>query len=127
MGPIDWDTSSSVTGNCLEIKVTFPADSTSTVGLVLQDDEQEYPLTVDFASGDLHVLKEKCRLETFDPSEPLHLHIFIDHSVIEVFINEQESIATWLRPTLIKNDAWRIRLISQVSHIEAWQLSDEQK
>jgi sucrose-6-phosphate hydrolase SacC (GH32 family) len=127
MKSIKWDDSESVTGNRLEIKVTFPAGSTSTVGLTLRDDEHEYPLTVDFASGELHVLHEKCKLECFDPSEPLNLHIFIDHSVVEVFVNERESLSTWLRPVFADNGAWRIRLLSPANRIEAWQLADQTK
>lgn len=123
MDSIEWNASSPVTGNRLEIKVTFPAGSPSIVGLTLQDDEHEYPLTVDFASGNLHVLNENRKLEKFDPSELLNLHIYIDHSVVEVFVNEHESLATWLRPVLVNNDAWRVRLLSSASKIEAWTLS----
>jgi sucrose-6-phosphate hydrolase SacC (GH32 family) len=115
---------STLTGNSLEIKVNFQqTESDSTVGLILQDDEREYPLTVDFASVELHVLYETCKLEQFDPAETLSLHIFIDHSVMEVFVNERESLTTWLRPVLAKNGSWTIRLLSPASKFEAWQLS----
>jgi sucrose-6-phosphate hydrolase SacC (GH32 family) len=94
------------------------------VGFLLQDDEREYPLTVNFATGELQVLNEKRTLEAFDPTEPLHLHIFVDHSVVEVFINERESLTTWLRPVLVKNPAWTLRLLSPASRIEAWELAE---
>jgi sucrose-6-phosphate hydrolase SacC (GH32 family) len=89
----------------------------------LQDDEPEYPLTVDFASGELQVLHEKRKLEQFNPTESLSLHIFIDHSVVEVFVNERECLATWLRPVLVKNGSWTAHLLSPASKFEAWQLS----
>jgi hypothetical protein len=53
----------------------------------------------------------------------LNLHIFIDHSVVEVFVNERESLTTWLRPVLARNGAWTVRLPHPASQIEAWQLS----
>jgi beta-fructofuranosidase len=113
-----------LSGNSIEIKVSYPqTESASTVGLILNDDEHEYPLTVDLASGELHVLREKRKLEQFDATEPLHLHIFIDHSVVEVFVNERESLTTWLRPVLSQNGAWKIRLLSPASKMEAWQLA----
>jgi beta-fructofuranosidase len=111
-------------GNSLEIKVNFQqAGPAVTPGLLLQDDRQEYPLTVDLASGEIHVLNEKRKLERFNPAEPLSLHIFIDHSVVEVFINERESLTTWLRPVLARNGAWTIRLLRHAGEIEAWQLA----
>jgi beta-fructofuranosidase len=115
---------STLVGNSFEIKVNFqPAQHTSTVGLILEDNEHEYPLTVDLVSGGLHVLREKRRLEQFNPAEPLSLHIFIDHSVVEVFVNERECLATWLRPVLANGGCWKIRLLSPASALEAWQLS----
>jgi sucrose-6-phosphate hydrolase SacC (GH32 family) len=95
----------------------------SLLGLILMDDEREYPLTVDLARGELPVLHEKQKLEQFDPAKPLNLHVFIDHSVVEIFVNERESLTTWLRPVLTKNRAWTIRLLFPASKIEAWQLS----
>jgi beta-fructofuranosidase len=115
---------SALTGNSLEIKVSFQkTESASTAGFSLKDDEHEYPLTVDWISGELQVLQEKRRLEQFDPSMPLHMHIFIDHSVVEVFVNEHESLTTWLRPSLSQNGAWTIGLLSPAKEIQAWQLS----
>ena len=115
---------SRLAGNSLEIKVNFqPTESAPTAGLILQDDEREYPLTVDFASGEMQVLHEKRKLEHFNPTESLNMHIFIDHSVVEVFVNERESLTTWLRPVLARNKAWTIRLLCHASKIEAWQLS----
>jgi beta-fructofuranosidase len=121
--PIDWADSASIAGNCLEIKATFPSNPNATSGLLLQDDERDYPLTVDFSTGELQALNEKRKLERFDPSEPLNLHIFIDHSVVEVFVNERESLATWVRPALAKDGAWRVRPTSPVRQLEAWQLA----
>jgi beta-fructofuranosidase len=115
---------SRLAGNSIEIKVNYqPGGPGSVVGLILKDDQQEYPLTVDLASGELRVLHEKRMLEQFNPTEPSNLHVFIDHSVVEVFVNERESLTTWLRPVLAKNSSWTIRLLCPASKIEAWQLS----
>jgi beta-fructofuranosidase len=120
---VEWNDSVSIAGNSLEIKATFPAGPASIAGFILKDDEHEYPLTVDFKTGDMHVLNEMHRLERFSPSEVLTLHVFIDHSVVEVFINERESFSTWLRPVLGNNGNWHIRLASPANQMEAWQLS----
>lgn len=124
---IRWDGSAPVSGNSLEVRATFAAGSGSgsALGFVLQDDEREYPVTVDPASGEIHVLNEKRKLERFDPSGPLDLHVFIDHSVVEVFVNERESLSTWLRPALTDKGAWRVRLQSPASQLEAWRLTEE--
>jgi beta-fructofuranosidase len=115
---------STLTGNSLEIKVNFQqVNSTGSVGLILKDDEQEYPLTVDLTTGEIHVLREKRKLEKLNPAEPLSLHIFIDHSVVEVFVNERESLTTWLHPVLARNETWTVRPLSPASDIKAWQLS----
>jgi beta-fructofuranosidase len=120
---IQWHDSGTVAGNCIEIKASFPANSKSTVGFILKDDEREYPLTVDVTSSELHVLNENRTLEQFNPSEPFSLHIFIDHSVVEVFVNERECLSTWVRPSLAPDGAWKIRLLSPVDKIEAWELA----
>jgi sucrose-6-phosphate hydrolase SacC (GH32 family) len=124
VAPVEWFASSSLTGNRLEINTAFENDAISTVGLVMKDNEHEYPLTVDLARGEMRVLQETCRLERFDRSQPLRLRIFIDHSVMEVFVNERESLTTWLRPVLARDQAWNIRLLSPAASIEAWQLAD---
>lgn len=117
---IDWR--ETIAGNALEVKMTFPTDAKSPVGLILEDDERAYPVTIDTVSGEMCVLDERTRLERFDPAETLHLHVFIDRSVVEVFINERESLSTWVRPTLTKNSAWRIRLRTPALDLEAWGL-----
>jgi beta-fructofuranosidase len=106
-GSIDWSTF--VEGNYIEIKATFPMNGKSIVGLLLQDDEWEYPVTVDRATGEIHVLNETHKLEHFIPSEPLNLHIFIDYSVVEVFVNERGCLSTWLRPALSGKGTWRVQ------------------
>ena len=123
-GGIDW--SAPVEGNCIEVKATFTANGKFTVGFLLQDDVHEYPVTVNFATGEIRVLNEKRKLERFDSSEPLTLHIFIDHSVVEVFINERECLSTWLRPILSEYNTWRIRPLSPADKLEGWHLADDQ-
>jgi beta-fructofuranosidase len=123
MKSIPWE-NSTLSGNSIEIKMTFQQSETaSTVGLILKDDKHEFPLTVDLNSGELRVLNERHKLEQFNPTKPLNLHIFIDHSVVEVFVNERESLTTWLHPALAGGGSWNIRLFSPASKIEAWQLS----
>lgn len=50
-------------------------------------------------------------------------HIFIDHSVVEVFVNQRESLSTWLRPVLSGGGAGQVRLISPAGQIKAWRLA----
>ena len=82
----------------------------SLLGLILTDDECEYPLTVDLARGELQVLHEKRKLEQFDPANPLNLHVFIDHSVVEVFVNERESLAATECRIIYLTLYWNINL-----------------
>ncbi len=62
---------------------------------------------------------------TLGPDEPLQLHIFLDRSVLEVFVNERVSMTSRIYPT--RADSLGLALLAdrgdaQLRHLDAWQL-----
>jgi len=61
-----------------------------------------------------------------EPGEPLELHLFIDHSVLEVFINGRATLTTRVYPTLeVMPFAGIFSEVAgvTVTKLEVWQLS----
>ena len=116
------DQAGAVAGSCLEIQAVFPPQDGLQCALELCDRARSYPLTVDGSSGTITVLNETRQLERLRPGEPLRLHIFIDVSVVEVFINGREALSTWLRPDLESNGRWRVKFLQRPEQVAIWEL-----
>jgi beta-fructofuranosidase len=117
-----YDGKRTVSGNCLEIQVTFSPGAGSECGLELRDSQRSYPLKIDLSSGKIQILNETRQLERLAPGESVELHIFIDYSVIEVFINRREAFSTWLRPDLKQSGCWQVILRQRPETVAIWEL-----
>ncbi len=95
-------------GECVEIVAEFELDAADSVGFILSDDEDEYPIRFDFETNTLQALSEQAQLEFRGDPGQLKLHIFIDKSVIEIFVNECETFTTTFHPILGENNALKI-------------------
>jgi beta-fructofuranosidase len=95
-------------GEQVEIKATFEMQEAESLGFKLIDDKQEYRITLDFPARTLQVIGESAQLQFVEDSAPLDLHIFIDHSAIEIFINGQEAFTTVFYPKLAETHALKI-------------------
>jgi beta-fructofuranosidase len=120
--PVVLDKSGPVSGNSLEIRATFTPGSGPHCGVELSDSQRDYPLHVDLSNGTIEALNESRPLERLRPGESLTLHIFIDCSVIEIFINGREALSTWLRPEFKPNGCWRVQFLQQPETVEIWEL-----
>jgi beta-fructofuranosidase len=115
-------------GACLEIKARFNLQRATIAGFKLLDDRGEYLITYNYLTRSMVAIHEKANLHIDLGENPLDLHIFIDKSVVEIFINNLESFTTVFQPVLI-NDR-RLKIIPFVSGgqgeftIESWELAD---
>lgn len=83
-------------GNTLEIIAEFaPGDATTAFGLRLRcDDDGQDGITLKYADKILNVAGTEVPIAQADASNPLKLHIFLDKSVMEVFINNGRTSVT---------------------------------
>jgi beta-fructofuranosidase len=87
-------------GGCVEIKARYQLETAEAVGFTLIDDEDEHQIRYDFASHTLLAVDERAILQFPNDAHRLDLHIFIDQSVIEIFINDRETFTTVFQPRL---------------------------
>lgn len=64
----------------------------------------------------------QCAPMSLPDSEPLRVHVFVDRSMIEVFVNERVCVTGRAYPT--RDDATGVAICGEgTAHIEAWRLS----
>jgi beta-fructofuranosidase len=127
-----------IQGDCLEILLEFDSAQAGTAGLKVRcsPDEAEYTLiTYDWKSGALVIDREHSSLNPEVPNErrvapyqagedgKISLHIFLDRSVIEVFVNEQVVMASRIYPT--RPDSLGLKLVAnggavEVNSMDVW-------
>ena len=95
-------------GKQVELKARFALYQAESLGFKLIDDEGEHLISFDFGTQTLQVFQERAQLQFVNVAEPLELHIFMDHSVIEVFINEREAFTAVFTPKLAETHALKI-------------------
>ena len=95
-------------GECVEIKAKFRLDSAESAGFKLMDDDREHEIAYNYATRTLQAIHETTKLQFLDGDNELDFHIFIDKSVIEIFINCKETFTTIFYPKLGENNALKI-------------------
>jgi len=95
-------------GESVEITAKYQLDSADSVGFTLTDDDDEYLIRYDFSSQTLQAFDETAKLQFPPSSGQLDLHIFIDRSIVEIFINNRETFTTVFYPKLGENNALKI-------------------
>ena len=84
-----------VNGDTLEIICEFEAGSAEAFGLkVRQSEDGKNAITIRYASGNLSVAGTDVPLQLHAPFKILKLHVFIDKSVLEVFIDDGATSVT---------------------------------
>jgi sucrose-6-phosphate hydrolase SacC (GH32 family) len=85
-------------------------------------------IAFDPSSRKLQVLDEDAGLQFVEDGQSIKLHIFIDHSVIEVFINACEAFTAVFRPQLA--DSQNLKIMPYITKgkgrfsIDTWKLND---
>jgi beta-fructofuranosidase len=112
----------------IEIRARFEVEKAASYGFKILDDENEYWIAFEPASHQLQVLTETAELQFVEDGSPLELHIFIDHSVIEVYINEREVFTVNLQPVLADNHSLKIEPFIDggkgLLEMDIWQLTE---
>lgn len=114
-----------LSGSSLEICAQF-APSGEEIGFDVDDQHQHWRIAYEPASNRFTCLNETRTLERVKRGEPLTLHIFIDQSVVEVFINYQETFTTWFKPQLAAQPLQIKPLAGTAITLDAWQLDPKQ-
>jgi beta-fructofuranosidase len=129
-----------IRGNALEILLEFEPDEQTELGITLrasQDGQEQtqvifqatqHQLVIERAnpSPDVDIDNYIVPL-SFEPHEPLTIHLFLDHSVLEIFVNRQVCIASRLYPAHETSD--QLRLFSKngsvtIKCFDIWKLKD---
>jgi beta-fructofuranosidase len=95
-------------GERMEIKARYRMEEAQSFGFKVIDDEEEHLISYDFSTHTLQVTKEQAKLQFLEGEDQVELHIFIDHSVIEIFINQREAFTAIFRPKLAPTHALKI-------------------
>ncbi|HEX6290576.1 MAG TPA: glycoside hydrolase family 32 protein [Herpetosiphonaceae bacterium] len=129
-----------VTGDMLELLAEFAPGGDGVCGLVVRrapDGSEQTRIAYDAAQRQLIVDRRHASLDlTTDhnahiaplpiaPGDPLRLHIFLDHSVLEVFANQCVTISSRIYPT--RADSLGVALLAegapgQLVALDVWQL-----
>jgi beta-fructofuranosidase len=132
--------STGITGRALELQAVFSLqDQTKQVGLRLlcSPDGSEYTeIVYDCSSQRLMLLREKSTLDeravhldregdlVLATGEDLHLHVYLDHSVIEVYANERAVLTGRAYPS--RKDSSGVALTSQggakLAKLHIWEM-----
>jgi len=84
-----------VAGDTLEIVARFTAPGAKAFGLkVRQSDDGRDAITIRYANGTLNVAGTEVPLKPEGDSKSLRLHLFLDKSVLELFINDGAASVT---------------------------------
>jgi beta-fructofuranosidase len=95
-------------GEQVEIKAHFMLDAVQRCGFRLMDDEDAHLIAYDGKSHTLDVFGVTAQLQFVAPRELLELHVFVDSSVVEIFINQREVFTAHFTPVLAENHALKI-------------------
>jgi beta-fructofuranosidase len=136
-----------VQGDCLEIIATFQPESGAAFGLKVRcapDGSEETWILCDLSRQLVTIEREKSSLSTsvshdvlpaqqvvrsaplaWQPGEAVRLHVFLDKSVVEVFVNGRVTLSSRIYPA--RPDSQGLSLFSQngrvtVSSLDIWQM-----
>ena len=134
-------TISDVAGKALEIEVNFQPESLADFGLKVlcsPDGEEQTRILFKQESSQIFVERERSSLDQradVNPAtmpisllagEPLQCRVFVDHSIVEIFVNDRLCLACRVYPT--REDSQVVRLLTcggqtTVSEINIWQMN----
>ena len=115
-------------GDSLEIKARFNIKNANFAGFKLVDDSGENLLAYNYQNRAFIAIHEKAKIDIDLNLNPLELHIFIDKSIIEVFINNKVCFTTTYKSKTSYQDK-SFKLIPFVSGgqgeytIDVWELT----
>jgi beta-fructofuranosidase len=126
-------------GEALEIILELERGTAGSCGLLLRaspDGEESTRLVVDWANAELRVEREHASLDEtnartahvapLEDTQTCRLHIYLDHSALEVIANRRQAIATRIYPT--RGDSLGTAVFTEegsarITRLDAWKLS----
>lgn len=101
-------------GNCVEIQAQYDLQNAGVVGFKLIDDQQTHLISYDVHKNIFQAVNEIAALQ-FPQEQRLSLRIFIDRSVVEIFINDRETFSTTIYPELA--DDHQLKIVPFVENV----------
>jgi len=129
-----------VHGDSLEIKVTFRLGAASRVGLALRrspDGAEETRILYNDIIREVSIERQQSSLEAdtqrdthtallaITAGEALTMHVFLDRSIVEVFVNERLCLTTRIYPT--RADSLGVGLLAEggtalIEKVDCWEM-----
>ena len=129
-----------VEGKALEISANIQPDSEAECGLKVlcsPDGKEQTRIVYKSDSGQIFVEREQASLDqradgnaatmpvSLVDGEPLKLRVFVDHSILELFVNEHLCLACRVYPTRVDSEGVRLFSLkgtTTVTNLDIWQL-----
>lgn len=114
---IEWDT--------LELKAELELDTASAVGLRLQSTPGKPVVTIQWSGDSLDVAGTRVGLDRQAGQSPLALHLFLDKTVLEVFINDGQETVTrviYLETETPRLEAYSTGGSASLRSVQIWRL-----
>jgi beta-fructofuranosidase len=132
---------SEVQGDSLELVAEFEPEVSGQVGLIVRctpDGKEQTRIVYHWATQYLSIDRQQTSLDLnvdsdnyggrveLKPGERLKLHVFLDHSVIEVFANERASLTSRIYPS--RSDSLGVGVFTQggaaqIHSLDIWEMS----
>jgi beta-fructofuranosidase len=130
-----------ITGNQVELNVEVNADSAAIFSIQLSKNEDGSELTtIDFNLAENKIILDRSKSSlsnvakdvreakyTFDHNENVIIKIFIDHSVLEVFVDNTVTFSSRIYPSKINSDKIDVVVSNgaiEIVSLDAWTLKD---
>jgi len=115
-------------GEQVEIRASFHLQEVESLGFELSDDDKTHRIAFDVATHTLQVMEARAQLQWARDSSKIDLHIFIDHCLVEVFVNQREAFTAAFDPKLAGVNALKITPFASRARgrfsIDFWQLEE---
>jgi beta-fructofuranosidase len=95
-------------GESIEIKGIYQMAEVESFGFRFTDDDGEHSLIYNYQEHILKMGDQQTKLQFTPGADKIELHLFVDHSIIEVFINQREVFTLTFYPKLDHHNALKI-------------------
>ncbi|MFX1558019.1 MAG: GH32 C-terminal domain-containing protein, partial [Promethearchaeota archaeon] len=120
------DSLKAIKSNCLELLVRFKLTNKDLIGIKFNEIDESQSIIYSQKSNQIKIGKEEFNFFLSNDEKFLELHIFIDNSIIEVFINKHECFSGQLYSQ--PNNSLSLSIISEdnnnINNLDIWELKN---
>ncbi|MFX1406351.1 MAG: glycoside hydrolase family 32 protein [Promethearchaeota archaeon] len=120
------DSLKAIKSNCLELLVRFKLTNKDLIGIKFNEIDESQSIIYSQKSNQIKIGKEEFNFFLSNDEKFLELHIFIDNSIIEVFINKRECFSGQLYSQ--PNNSLSLSIISEdnnnINNLDIWELKN---